>query len=249
MPISCTRLLLAAPLVLLAGCAQHVGTTATSFMKHVRENPDPNLRHLAYARLADPNCYLTDEQMVEAANLLGQRLDAKDEPTVTRAIICRTLGELKRPEGAPALRRACDDLEPVVRGAACRALGKLGDPEDLPILARIMAADSDPDCRIAAIEGLGNLPSADTRCMQSLVDGMQSPDPAIRLASYDSLQKLAGRDLGPDPGPWKAYVDEQVRTASAATPAESAEPPAAPPSADVAAPTLDASVGEPPVLR
>ncbi|GIW88718.1 MAG: hypothetical protein KatS3mg108_3042 [Isosphaeraceae bacterium] len=190
----------------LNGCAGGIGTTASSFLLRVRESNDPNVRHAAYARLADPNCYDDEGQKAEAARELAARLVARKEPLVTRAVICRTLGELRRPEGREALRKACDEAEPLIRAAACRALGKIGDPSDALVLARVMAADSDSDTRIAAIEALGSMPIEDVRILEVLVDGMENPDPGIRLASYQSLQRLIGKDLGPEAGPWRELV-------------------------------------------
>lgn len=207
----------------VSGCANtmQLGTTAASFMNHARDSADPNVRHQAYAKLAQPNCYDHEGQRAEAATFLASRLDEKLEPTVTRAVICRTLGEIGRPEGRESLRRACDDPEPVVRAAACRALGRLQNPEDASVLARIMAADFDGDCRIAAIEGLGTMKPDDPRVYITLVDGMENKDPAIRLASYEALQRISGRDLGPDPAPWKESIQSKS-PAAAAPPANSA---------------------------
>ena len=54
---------------LATGCASWKGggTTATSFMRTVRSNPDPNLRYQAYVNLASPDCYDNQEQKAEAA--------------------------------------------------------------------------------------------------------------------------------------------------------------------------------------
>ena len=204
---------LAVPLVSgLGGCSQFLGTTATSFMRHATQDQDPNTRHLAYARLADPRCYDNDLQKAEAISLLSIRLEERKEPVITRAVICRTLGELQNPEGRGALLKACDDEHPIIRAAACRALGKIGDPEDVPVLARVMAADTDSDCRIAAIEGLGSMRTAEARVLETLADGMENPDPAVRLTSYIALQKLTNKDMGPDSAGWKNLIAERVGT-------------------------------------
>jgi HEAT repeat protein len=200
------RLLLGLFMLGVGGCANHLGTTSTSFLQHARNDTDPNRRHLAYAKLANLECYDGPTQMVEAATFLGSRLDEKREPVVTRAVICRTLGELRRPEALESLRRACDDPDALIRAAACRAIGKIGNPEDTAILARIMAADVDADCRIAAIEAMGMLGSADARAAQVLLDGMEDQDPAIRLASYESLQRITGKDFGPRSESWKGLL-------------------------------------------
>ena len=86
---------------------------------------------------------------------------------------------------------------------ACRALGKVGRPEDATVLARVMTVDTLEDCRIAAIEGLGELKANDPRIMQVLVAGMEHDDPAIRLASLKALRSITGMDRGVDPAAWR----------------------------------------------
>jgi hypothetical protein len=189
----------------VGGCAStpYLGTTAASFMRRVKEERDPNLRHLAYGKLASAACYDNDQQKVEATRLLSLKLAEGREPAVTRALICRTLGEIGRPEAREALLKAIDDQEPLIREAACRALGKVGTPADTVVLARVMSADSDPDCRIAAIEGIRNFREPDPRVEIVLVDALENPDPAIRLAAYEALQVITGLDLGPDAKAWR----------------------------------------------
>lgn len=214
-----------------SGCAGHLGTTATSFLKHVREDRDPNTRHRAYAKLANPNCFDSEPQKVEAVEVLGSALVEKTEPPITRAVICRTLGEIGRPEAREPLLHALDDPEPVIRAAACRALGHVGTADDAVTLARLMVADQDPDCRIAAIEGMRALRSDDPRIGVVLADAMENPDPAIRLVAYEALQVTTGRDLGPDPKPWKALAQSR---------APQSETPDLPDAATAAAPEMQA---------
>lgn len=195
------------------GCSTYIGTTATSFLHRVRDDKDPNIRYLAYAKLADPNCFDGEEQKIEAVEVLGSALLEKKEPAITLAVICRTLGAIGRPEAREPLLRMIDSTDPIIRAAACRALGKVGKPEDAVTLSRLMVADQDPDCRIAAIEGIENLKSPDPRISVVLVDAMESTDPAIRLAAYEALQATTGQNLGPDPKAWKALVQKnQSRT-------------------------------------
>ena len=73
-----------------------------------------------------------------------------------------------------------------------------------------MAADVDPECRLAAIEAMGTLEVQDPRVVQQLADGMEHADPAVRLASYRAIQKLTGQDLGPDPKAWRQIAGEVV---------------------------------------
>src|SRR3954447_17690859 len=97
------------PLVLLlvlagpAGCSQFIGTTAQSFLMKIRDSPDPNVRYVAYAKLASPQCYVSDAQKAEAVKTLVAKLEGSQEPIATRAVICRTLGELRDPASREAL--------------------------------------------------------------------------------------------------------------------------------------------------
>ena len=202
-----------------AGCAGAVGTTSASMIRKVKESPDPNIRYLAYAKLASPRVYDDEAQKAEAATLLAANLTDGNEPEASRVVLCHTLGELKRPEARSAILRVIGDpSSPAVRAAACRALGKVGQPEDALILAKVMTMESDADCRIAAIEALGTLKSPDPRIDAVLVDGMESTDPAIRLASLQSLRATSGQDLGLEPEPWRKYADQRAKTLAVSTP-------------------------------
>ena len=200
------------------GCSQYIGTTARSFLITIRDNPDPNVRYLAYSKLASPQCYDDASQKAEAVKTLVEKLEGSQEPIASRAVICRTLGELRDPTAREPLIKAVSDPEGLVRVQACRALGKVGKPEDATILARIMMVDTLEDCRIAAIEGLGELKSKDPRIMQMLVAGMEHDDPAIRLASLKALRNITNLDKGIDVAAWRDAV--QPRTAEAPKTAE-----------------------------
>jgi HEAT repeat protein len=192
------------------GCSGFQGTTATSFLNHIRNDPDPNARFLAYQKLSSPGCYDDSHQRAEAVRVLTEKLGQGQEPVATRAVICRTLGELRDPAARDAILKAINDSEAVVRANACRALGKVGRPEDVTILARIMTVDTLEDCRIAAIEGIGELRSSDPRILQLLVTDMDHDDPAIRWASLEALRKITGKDLGVKPEPWRKFLQEPV---------------------------------------
>lgn len=226
LPTQCAgyRLAMAATLLVavgLAGCSGFTGTTAASFLRRVREDPDPNIRYLAYHKLASPLCYDSEEQKKEAVATLINKLEKGKEPVATRAVICRTLGELRDPGAREALIKAVSDNEGLVRSQACRSLGQVGRSEDATILSRVMTVDTLEDCRIAAIEGLGELKANDPRITEVLVSAMEHADPAIRLASLNALRKITGKDLGVDPGPWRKELLPQ-QAAAPTTPAETA---------------------------
>src|SRR4051794_7162597 len=113
-----------------SGCSQFVGTTAQSFLNKIRDSPDPNIRYIAYSKLASPRCYDDPGQKVEAVRILIAKLDEGKEPVASRAVICRTLGELRDPSARPALIKVIGDSDGMVRAQACRALGKVGRAED-----------------------------------------------------------------------------------------------------------------------
>lgn len=214
------------------GCGPYVGTTASSFLRRIREDADPNIRYLAYSKLGSPNCYDSESQKDEAAKILVERLQKGREPVATRAVICRTLGALGKPVAREAMLQAVNDPDGVVRVEACRALGKVGRTEDATVLARIMATDTLEDCRVAAVEALGHLKPDDPRISRVLVDGMIHADPAIRLASLNALRSITQRDLGTDPAAWSELVAKAERATPGDAPAspivKGAEPAAAP---------------------
>jgi hypothetical protein len=192
-----------------AGCTQtrlFGPTTAASFMKLIEKDPDPNVRYRAYQALGTQRVYDDSSQKARAARLLLSRLDPTREPLASRAAICRTLGELGDPVARDALIRLVRDPDPQLKTEAIRALGKVGRPEDATVLMQIMTLDNDPDCKVAAIEGLGLLKIADPRTEGYLVQAMDDESPAIRLAALESLRKISGQDFGVQSEPWRKYV-------------------------------------------
>jgi HEAT repeat protein len=199
-----------------AGCSTYIGTTSQSFLRHARENADPNIRYVAYAKLGVPSVYDTEAQKDEAIRLLIAKLKEAKEPVAVRAVIVRSLGNLGDRRARDEIIKAANDVEnALIRVEACRALGKVGLPEDATILARIMTIDKLEDCRIAAIEGLGLLKAQDARIYQILLDGMDHDDPAIRLECYRSLRAITGKDLGVDLAAWRRELEPAISKLSA----------------------------------
>ncbi|WP_165228842.1 HEAT repeat domain-containing protein [Aquisphaera insulae] len=208
------RPLLLASCLATAGCKTYVGTTATSFLGHVRNNPDPNARYLAYSKLGSSDAYDSDEQKAEAVRTLIDKFEKGREPIATRAVICRSLGELHDPRAHDTLVKAVSSPDAVIKIEACRALGKVGQSADATVLAQVMATDNLEDARIAAIEGIAELKTSDPRIFKLLVDSMEHDDPAIRLAALGALRKLTGKDMGTDPGPWRTELKAQIAAAA-----------------------------------
>lgn len=205
-------LLAVAAIATCAGCSTYIGTTAKSFINHVRSNPDPNIRYIAYAKLGNPDLYDNPQDKSLAVETLVAKLDEGREPIGVRTVIIRTLGELGDRRARNAIARVANDpnAEPMLKVESYRALGKVGTDEDAAMLARVMNTAPLEDCRIAAIEGLGSLKTKDPRIFHVLIEGMEHEDPAIRLQSYRALKQITGKDLGSRPGPWRQELEPQL---------------------------------------
>ncbi len=187
-------------LIAPVGCSPFIGTTSKSFLREVKDNPDPNIRFLAYAKLGSPAVYESTAERDEAVRLLIIKLQEAKEPVAVRAVIVRSLGGIGDRRARPEIIKAVNDVEnAVIRLEACRALGKVGLPEDATILARVMTVDKLEDCRIAAIEGLGILKANDPRILGVLLDGMENDDPAIRLECVRRSAQSPEKTSGPAP--------------------------------------------------
>jgi hypothetical protein len=229
-------------IVMILGCVGCTGyqfrrATASSFLRTIQESKDPNARYLAYDSLASPRYYDDDAQRSRAAQILVAKLNNGNEPTATRAVICRTLGMLHKPEAREVILTATNDEDPLVRAEACRALGRVGRAEDATVLARVMTLDNSAECRVAAIESLGELKTPDRRINQFLVAGMEHDEPVIRVACLNALRTITGKDLGVDAIEWKKYIEGSSAT-NAPPPTTTAPIPAA------AAATLPATAAE-----
>jgi HEAT repeat protein len=219
------------------GCSTYVGTTARSFLGHVRNNPDPNVRYVAYSKLGSKDLYDNAEQRSEAVATLIDRYEHGKEPVAIRAVICRALGELGDPSARKVLVRAVHHQEAVIKIEACRALGKVGRSEDATVLAQIMTLDHLEDARIAAIEGLAELKSRDPRIYKVLLDAMEHDDPAIRLASLNALRKLTGKDEGTEIAAWRRALEPLLAELSRNQADPAVAPASAPPTSSPAAPS------------
>ncbi len=210
-------------------CTPYIGTTSQSFLRHVRENNDPNIRYVAYAKLGSPGLYASEAEKGEAVQTLIAKFQEGREPVAVRAAIIRSLGNLgDRRARAVVLKAANDTENAVIRVEACRALGKVGLPQDATLLARIMMIDKLEDCRIAAIESLGTLKAEDPRIYQILLDGMEHDDPAIRLECVCALREITQKDLGVDPAVWRRDLEPKIAAMAAATKKPSSPEGAAP---------------------
>ena len=89
------------------------------------------------------------------------------------------LGDVKRPEGLPMLKKALDDKNDYVRVSAVAAIGKLDAPEAIPVLERFVD-DKNPTLKRAAIESIFAL--SDGAKKDLVYDKLySSKDPNVKL--------------------------------------------------------------------
>ncbi|MBN1421482.1 MAG: HEAT repeat domain-containing protein [Planctomycetes bacterium] len=92
----------------------------------------------------------------------------------------------------------------VHRVLALYALRRTYAPEDLETFSEF-ARDPDPAVRRAAIAILGTY--RDRRAAPPLVGALEDSDPEIRDLARRGLVRSTGRDLGPDAGAWRAWLE------------------------------------------
>lgn len=101
----------------------------------------------------------------------------------------------------PYLLDQIDDYNYGARAYSFRALAAIGDPRALEVLLTAAATDFAPSVRRAALKGLGTLswqhlpaeqiPVAQTRTVEALLQAVQDPNWSIRYAAIVGLQFLA----------------------------------------------------------
>ena len=83
-----------------AGCTTYVGTTAKSFLGHVRNNPDPNVRYVAYSKLGSTDAYDPTEQKREAVRHPDREVRARERAGGQPGHDLPDAGRAARPEAA-----------------------------------------------------------------------------------------------------------------------------------------------------
>ena len=118
----CGLLALIAAFAVVAGCSTYIGTTSKSFLLAAKQNTDPNIRYIAYAKLGSPSIYENEAQKDEAVRMLITKLEEAKEPVAVRAVIVRSLGNLGDRRARQEIIKAVNDFEnAVIRVEACRA--------------------------------------------------------------------------------------------------------------------------------
>lgn len=134
---------------------------------------------------------------------LARQIQTEEDPLVREAIV-RAASQFRTSMADRMMLAALDDSDPYVRRTACKLVARRQDPSAVAALGEVARSDKDVDVRLAATRALGELrhPSA----IEYLSSGLVESDPAIQLATVESLQLVSGEDLGGDVGAWREWV-------------------------------------------
>lgn len=110
----------------------------------------------------------------------------------------------KDPDGSmtAAFLELLRNPEPTVRAQAVLGLGILKSHSALPQIIDILAADPVPTLRTAAAYALGQIGAPEG--LGPLVSALSDTDSVTAGTARASLARFYGRDLGPQPGAWRA---------------------------------------------
>jgi HEAT repeat protein len=136
-----------------------------------------------------------------------------DVEPVVRHDAVGVLWEVGGSDAVPALQAALADPSAAVRMAVLDIIGASGDPAAADVAGRVLAADSSPAVRAAALQAAAGAPASDR---QSLLErALDDPDPDVRATAIDALAGELSEDASgllmealDDP-------DERVRDAGA----------------------------------
>jgi HEAT repeat protein len=187
------------------------------------QNLDQHLRNRAvYAlgRIGDSaatTALLAQVPKVREARMLNniafalERLDAKAFYATAEGLIAHkqaairmnaafVLGDVKRPEGLPLLKKALDDKNDYVRVSAVAAIGKLDAPEAMPLLDKFVD-DPNPTLKKAAVYALFALSDGAKKDLvydKLYASPLGKKEPATKLAAAIALGKVGDTRVAPD---------------------------------------------------
>lgn len=132
----------------------------------------------------------------------------EDRSWHARAAALEAVGRLRVAGGAERAASLADDADPRVRVAALLALRDFNDLATAPKVVARLRDESWP-VRSAAIEAVRTM--RPRTAVEPLIDRLEKEPGRLRLEAHRVLVSLAGRDLGPDPGPWRDWWEGQLR--------------------------------------
>jgi HEAT repeat protein len=146
----------------------------------------------------------SDAEQLAMCEELAQQIRTEPDPIVRRAIQ-ETIAEFQAPLASTVLIAGLNDQDRDVRTTCCRKLGERQDGTAVATLGRIVASESDPEVRMAAIEALGRIKSPAS--VQALAAAVKDRDPAMQYAGVLAMQEASGEELGNDVEAWRQYAD------------------------------------------
>lgn len=198
-------------LAMASGCAEmadHLNTLGSKILMrktpeeamHIK-TPDDRIKELKQlAKTAKKKKPAEQQQIVDS---LVKEFAQESDP-ISRRHILRTLTEYPQTAAGGQLIGALEDSDKETRRIACKCLGKRGGPRAVTELSRVLASDTDPDVRIAAVHALGT--TSESTALAPLAEAIVDPDPAMQTAARISLTAVSGRDFGNNAQAWREYA-------------------------------------------
>jgi hypothetical protein len=207
------RVVLAGPLVALAGCADGPVPEMRYLNPWVRKqwNEDEQRVTTFHRKVADLAALrakasrMPPAERDEMAMHLAARL-REEKSAVLRAEFVRTLAEFPTGAAHDAVLAAVNDQDASVRVIACKALGRRPTPAGFDALSQSLTNDGDMDVRIAAARELGRFRGYDAP--RALRPALDERDPALQLAAMQSLESLDGHnEYNRNVAVWREHLD------------------------------------------
>jgi HEAT repeat protein len=134
------------------------------------------------------------------------------EPAVRHDAV-GVLWEVGGSDAVPALQAALADPSAAVRMAVLDLIGTSGDPSAAEVAGRVLATDSSPAVRAAALQAAVGAPASDRRSL--LERALDDPDPDVRATAIDVLAGGLSEDASGHLMEALDDPDERVRDAAA----------------------------------
>lgn len=154
-------------------------------------------------QLAVDSQSMSREEQTALTRELITTLKNESDPILRRELV-RTLGGMSVPDATEGLQMALDDENEQVRIVACEAWGRRSDGQSIDMLASVLSEEEDVDVRLAASQALAR--RSDRSAIMHAAATLEDPDPAIQLATMQSLRAATGVSIGDNIDEWKTYL-------------------------------------------
>lgn len=181
---------------------------------------DPAVRVKAYAEIQT----LSDadrarlEQLLKQNLLRGGKLPSLEELRAGNTLATLlpegvTLPKLELPESVDDVLLLVEAIRDRVAEGRASESERLAAAANLRVMPHLMALKSRlPLLRLTAARALPNVKSE--AAVEALIVTLQDPDPRVRTAAAEGLQKLTGQSLGEDSAKWSTWWQDNHATIS-----------------------------------